>query len=184
MSNKENYPEWGAFGNVEEARESKPNAADSSAGALVIEYIMSYNTDGMPTLTPEPNDTEERLKFAHAELARERDRIMLMREKSNDEQFDVAQGTSSLSRITIKRSNASAIDIAIDNVLRDVGDDASVGVVYAELVRLVLTPDRPRPFTGFASVDGIPYLHNNGRTAHFTKRALAGRLNTRRKPKL
>lgn len=184
MSNKENYPEWGAFGNAGEARESKPNAADSSAGALVIEYIMSYSNDGMPTLTPEPNDTEERLKFAHAELARERDRIMLMREKGNDEQFGMAQGTSSLSSIAIKRSNASAIDIVIDNVLRDVGENASVGVVYAELVRLASTSDRPRPFIDNASVVGIPYLHNNGRKEHFTKRALLGRLNTRRKPKL
>jgi hypothetical protein len=184
MSNKENYPEWGAFGNSEEANESKSNVADSSASTLVIEYIMSYNADGMPTLTPEPDDSEERLKFGHAELARERDRIMLMRKKSNDEQSGVAQGASSLSSITIKRSNASAIDIAIDNALRDVGENASVGVVYAELVRRALTPDRPRPFTGPASVDGIPYLHNNGRDKHFTLRALAGRLNTRRKPKL
>ncbi|MGZ8291148.1 MAG: hypothetical protein ACXW2U_16380 [Telluria sp.] len=153
MSNNENYPEWGAFGNAEEARESKPNAADSGAGALVIEYIMSYSTDGMPTLTPEATDTEERLKFGDAELARERDRIMLMREKSKDEQFGAAQGTSSLSSITIERSNASAIDIAIDNVLRDVGENAKVGVVYGELVRLALTPNRPRPFTGPASVD-------------------------------
>jgi len=184
MSNKENYPEWGAFGNSEEAKESKTNAADSNAGTLVIEYIMSYNADGMPTLTPEPHDSEERLKFGHAELARERDRIMLKRETGNDEQFRAVQGASSLSSITIKRSNASAIDVVIDSVLRDLGENASVGVVYAELVRLASTPDRPKPFNGPASVDGIPYLHNNGRDTHFTSRALMGRLKTRRKPKL
>jgi hypothetical protein len=91
-----------------------------------------------------------------------------------------------LPSITVKRSNASAIDVVIDKALGEVGEEASLGVVYAELVRLAAAsaPDRPNPFSGPASVNGIPYLHNNGRKSHFTRRALAGRLKTKRKAKL
>jgi hypothetical protein len=163
MSSSESYPQWGAFGATEApaAPASKASEGEGAAADLVIDLKMRI---GLIEIETAPTDSLAQIETAM--------------QKAHDLN---ASPPSPLHNTTVRRSNASALDVIIDRALREVGADARLGVVYAELVRQASTSDRPKPFTGPASVSGIPYLHNNGRESHFTSRALMGRLKTLRK---
>lgn len=164
MSNKENYPEWGAFGAPDSQTKPVQRPATDHPTGTAFEYIMSYNSDGMPTLTPEPHDTEEILRFAHSELARERDRIMKIKEQKRLRLVRCDHPLKDFIEKAMERAGVTSFD--------------EVEPVWRQLVAMADDPDAPAYVTGYApSNRAIRYqgknYNNSGLFDHFNREALA-----------
>jgi hypothetical protein len=87
--------------------------------------------------------------------------------------------TATPAKDIVKLVRRDALDAVIDTALRAAPNPDDYQSVYAEMVKLAASPSRLTPLIGPASRTGIPYQKSNGEKAHFTPRALKGRLKVR-----
>lgn len=160
MNEKTIYPDWGAFGTANESSAlEKKSKVVANTGDCTVEMKITMGKIEIKTI---PTDTPEQIEAA-IRTAHEID------EKKVKE-----------SQVAIKRLGRDLLDAIVDRALKAATAPDDYQSVFEEIAKMAAGPDRPAPLVGEATAEGIPY-RRNGKVDHFTRRALKGRMNTRRK---
>jgi hypothetical protein len=168
MSDKEKYPEWGAFGipaecATPELKLETSSCTDDNSWGLTQEVSIDPST-GIVTyrLDIDETDTKERIDDARASINREVRRAVL--KSPAGQRFKLSGARDAMSAV-IERARSEA------------SDHEDVHSVWAALIAMALREDRDAPLLGMTA-DGlyVRYRGTGNATELFSFKMLRGRL--------